>query len=363
MGLNASSIISILQNLIGGKIVDTPLGNGLSINPRDAFLFSSIAGGSYFENQIFPFTPKGLLKVFYNAHDYNLVTGIFDNAILKNTPKYIIEKRTYILDGPKIIVPLEIESESSLRGQLRNSYGEDGFDTNLILFRVDTSKKGNGLEPLMEYLACMYFTKLGYITENQIPLSYKLGSPDFSGYSIKNIQNIIQNSRLLPAGFNILELAILRVFPLTSIPSRGIVANGLIVGEAKTSTTSMIKQLNKYLSSGLFDVGIEIHPSKSLPSISTIGLLNIQNDEVTYKDPLMEGSWVTNSQDDYKKWLKTYFNSYLLANYTNDELNLVALKLIGKKIDSKEDLLKLIRDVSFDDHFKTLDTFINHGSI
>ena len=83
MGLNASSIISILQNLIGGKIVDTPLGNGLSINPRDAFLFSSIAGGSYFENQIFPFTPKGLLKVFYNAHDYNLVTGIFDNAILK----------------------------------------------------------------------------------------------------------------------------------------------------------------------------------------------------------------------------------------------------------------------------------------
>lgn len=363
MSLNSRLIVSILQNLIKGELVNTPLGKGLLVNPRDAFLFSSITGAAYFENQIFPFTPKGLLKVFYNAHDYNLVTGIFDNATLKNTPRYIVEDRTYILDDPKIIVPLEIQNESNLRVQLKNSYGQNGFDNNLLILRVDTSKKGYGLEPLMEYIACMHFTKLGYITENQIPLTYKLGSPDFSGYSIRHIQTAIKNSGLLPGGFNILELAMLKSFPLRSISEKNLIPSDLIVGEAKTSTTSMIKQLNKYIGSGLFDTGIEIHPSKSEASVPTVGIMNLQNDEVVYIPPVVNKSHATSQQINYKKWLETYFNSYLISNYTNDELNQVALKTIGTKINSKEDLLKMFKDVTFNEHLGILKTFLKNGSI
>lgn len=363
MELKSQEIIEVLKKIIGGEDVETPLGRGLSINAREAFLFCAIAGGAYFENQIFPFTPKGLLKVFYNANDFNLVTGIFDNALLKNTPHYIAEQRAYIKDHPKVIVPIDIDSEASLRLKIRHGYGLDGFDPNLILFRVDVSKKGFGLEPFMEYLSCKYFTSLGYITENQIPLSHKLGSPDFGGYALEKIQDLIAGSGLLPRGFNIIELAMLKTFPasgfITTIKSQ----TELIVGEAKTSTTNMEAQLRKYLSSNFFNFGIEIHPTKEKSSNSSFGLLRLQEFNLVYEEPAMLFSSANLDQKSYKKWLEAYFNSYLLANYTNDELNLVSKRLIAKKIDTKLDVISLIRDVSFKDQFKTLLGFLKDGSI
>lgn len=363
MELKAEQIIKVLKKLIGGVEVMTPLGRGLSINSREAFLFCAIAGGSYFENQIFPFTPKGLLKVFYNANDFNLVTGIFDNSLLKNTPHYIVEQRTYIKDPQKVIVPIDIDSEASLRLKIRHVYGSDGFDPNLIIFRVEVSKKGFGLEPFMEYLSCKYFTSLGYITEIQIPLSHKLGSPDFGGYALENIQDLISESGLLPRGFNVLELAMLRTFPasgfVTSIKSQ----TQLIVGEAKTSTTIMEAQLIKYLSSEFFNFGIEIHPSKEKSSNSNFCLLTLQEFNLVYEEPVSVLPRANLDQQAYKKWLEAYFNSYLLANYTNDELNLVAKRLIAKKIDTKLDVICLIRDVSFKDQFKTLLELLIDGSI
>jgi hypothetical protein len=365
MELKSQEIIEVLKKLIGGEDVETPLGKGLSIDAREAFLFCAIAGGSYFENQIFPFTPKGLLKVFYNANDFNLVTGIFDNSILKNTPHYIAEQRTYIKDYGKVIVPIDIDSEASLRLKIKDVYGLDGFDPNLVLFRIDLSKKGFGLEPFMEYLSCKYFTNLGYITENQIPLSHKLGSPDFGGYALEKIQTLITVSGLLPRGFNVLELAMLRTFPALESVS---VANTksqthLIVGEAKTSTTVMDVQLKKYLSSGFFNLGIEIHPNKVRASNPNFGLLRLQEFNLVYEEPLTFETNDILDQQEYKKWLEAYFNSYLLANYTNDELNLVAKKLMGKKIDTKVDLISLIRDFSFEHQFKILIGFLKDGAI
>jgi hypothetical protein len=363
MELKSQEIIEVLKKLIGGEDVETPLGRGLSIDAREAFLFCAIAGGSYFENQIFPFTPKGLLKVFYNANDFNLVTGIFDNSLLKNTPHYITEQRTYIKDQLKVIVPIDIESEASMRLKIRNIYGLDGFDSNLILFRVDVSKKGFGLEPFMEYLSCKYFTNLGYVTENQIPLSHKLGSPDFGGYTLEKIQDLVSSSGLLPRGFNVLELAMLRTFPLSGSGSIIKSKNQLIVGEAKTSTTIMEAQLKKYLSSGFFNFGIEIHPTKEKPSNPNFGLLTIQEFNLVYEEPMNPIAEANLEQKPYKDWLAAYFNSYLLANYTNDELNLVSKKLIGKKIDTKFDVISLIRDISFKDQFKTLSGFLEYGTI
>ncbi len=363
MELRSQEIIEILKNLIGGVDVETPLGRGLSVDPREAFLFCSIAGGSYFENQIFPFTPKGLLKVFYNANDFNLVTGIFDNASLKNTPYYIVEQRTYIKDSSKVIVPIDIDSEASLRLKIKKAYGSEGFDPNLILFKVDLSKKGFGLEPLMEYLSCKYFTNLGYVTENQIPLSHKLGSPDFGGYALKKIQDVVFESGLLSRGFNVLELAMLRTFPISSSIKITESRSELIVGEAKTSTAYMENQLIKYLTSGYFNFGIEIHPTKEKPSNPAFGLLRLENFSLVYEGPKSQITNKNLNQEAYKKWLEAYFNSYLLANYMNDELHLIAKKLIGKKVDTKLDIISLIRDVSFEIQFKTLLRFLEHGSI
>jgi hypothetical protein len=361
--LKSQTIIEVLKNLIGGEVVNTPLGKGLSIDAREAFLFCAIAGGSYFENQIYPFTPKGLLKVFYNANNFNLVTGIFDNVYLKNTPHYIVEQRSYIKNNVKTIVPIDIESELSFRKKIKDIYGPSGSDADIVLVKVDLSKKGFGLEPFMEYLACKYFTNLGYITENQIPLSHSLGSPDFGGYSLEKIQTIVQDSGLLPRGFNVLELAMLRTFPQKSIQDIASENDDLIVGEAKTSTTQMKVQLEKYIGSGLFNSAVEIHPTKKFSSNSNFGLLTIKNYNLLYNRPLIHVDFSNQHQRDYKKWLEAYFNSYLLANYTNDELNVLAKTLIGKTIDSGSDIISLIKDVSFQNQFTILLGFLINGTI
>jgi hypothetical protein len=363
MELNAEAIVATLKNIVGGEVVETPLGRGLSVSSREAFLFSSVAGGTYFENQIFPFTPKGLLKIFYNANDYNFVTGIFDNSILKNTPYYIAEQRSYIKDGPKVIVPIEISSENQLRLVLRDKYGSAGFDTNIILFRVDISKKGYGLESFMEYLACKHFINEGYVTENQIPLSHKLGSPDFGGYGITEIQDCLERYKLLNRGFNVLELGMLRVFPETSVVTNSIGLNNLLVGEAKTSTQAMEVQIRKYISSGYFDSAVEIHPHKKIPSDDRFGMLYIDNHKMSYRKPVNQNEYSDiTKQKEYREWLKSYFNCYLLSNYTNDELNLLCINKLGKKIDSKEELISLIKNISFKDHLDALVRFLKYGT-
>ncbi|MDD2933780.1 MAG: hypothetical protein PHO76_07835 [Methylotenera sp.] len=365
MSLKAEDILQVLTRLLDGSIVDTPLGRGFSISPRDAFLFSAITGASYFENQIYPFTPKGLLKVFYNALDYNFVTGIFDNTLLRNTPTYITQQRQYLLHGNKTIVPLEINSERDFKDQLKSKYGISKSDNNLVILRIDLSKKGYGLEPFMEYLACKFFGLQGYITENQIPLSHALGSPDFGGFGIDKIQSEMLKLNLLPKGFNVLELSMLRTFPNTIIQNNPNNNNSnFIVGEAKTSTTNMDLQIRKYLSSGFFNEALEIHPTKSEASKSDIAILTIENHSVIYKTPETSTNFSnTKNKTVYQQWLESYLNCYVLSNYENDELNLVCVLLLHKKLEHKDDLVRLIRDFDFYTHINILKRFLNDGSI
>jgi hypothetical protein len=364
MDLNSKNILAILKLLIGGDIVKTPLGDGLSINNREAFLFSAITGSAYFENHIYPFTPKGLLKIFYNALDYNFVTGIFDNNSIKNTPYYLTEHRKYLKSNKKTIVPIEIESEKELKFFLEESFPNQTCDNNLLIMRIDLSKKGYGLESFMEYLACKFFSRSGYITENQIPLSYSLGSPDFGGFGISNIQETISKFNILPKGFNILELCMLRTFPIKCNENIEQYYNDdLIVGEAKTSTTVMNLQLEKYISSNFFDIGIEIHPSKSTASNPKFGILSIKDAELFYDPPMKQEKFSdTKAQKTYKDWLESYFNCYLIANYSNDELKILGRIKFKNKLESKDDLLDLVKKISFEDHLITLIEFIENGT-
>lgn len=365
MSLKSDDIIQILAKLLDGAFVDTPLGRGFSISPRDAFLFSAITGASYFENQIYPYTPKGLLKVFYNALDYNFVTGIFDNLQLRNTPTYITQQRKYLLNGNKVIVPLEINSEKDFKDQLKSNYGSTESDNDLVILKIDLSKKGYGLEPFMEYLACKFFGLQGYITENQIPLAHALGSPDFGGFGIDNIQSEMLRLNLLPKGFNVLELSMLRTFPYSAIQNKPNKDNSnFIVGEAKTSTTNMDLQIRKYLSSGYFNDALEIHPTKSEASKEDISILTIENHNVIYKTPKVSKDFSnTKDKTSYQQWLESYFNCYVLSNYENDELNLVCALLLRKKLEHKEDLVRLIREFDFNTHINILKRFLNNGTI
>ena len=107
----------------------------------------------------------------------------------------------------------------------------------------------------------MYFNSRGYITENQIPLSHQLGSPDFGGYGISNFIDCHDDYFKFSSGFNLIELSMIRSFG-QKINKTGNLENNIVVGEAKTSSSSMKKQLEKYLSSYFFDYGFEIHFNK-----------------------------------------------------------------------------------------------------
>ena len=358
--ISANYILEILSNVLPGSKISTKIGSGLKVSARDAFIFSSITGSSYLENFVFPFTPKGLLKIFYNANQFNFVTGIFDNFYLKNTPYYLCKQRKYLNNGDKIIVPIEIDSERDLQHFLNQTFGNN-YDHNILILRIDSSKNGGGLEPFLEYLTCMYFNSKGFITENQIPLSHSLGSPDFGGFGVDNFMDADNTFFEYSNGFNVIELAMIRSFekkPKQDVSSE----KNLIVGEAKTSTSVMKTQLEKYLSSFFFDYGFEIHFNKKILE-SDLGLFTIDNLSPIFFEPRNTKQSRAAEKKNYVDWLNIYFKLYVMSNYDNDELNFLSLKYQNKHINSKDDLVSFAKLFSIKDHLKILTEVIQNGSI
>jgi hypothetical protein len=327
------------------EIVDTEMGLAVKMPAKDAFIYSSITGAGYFDNPIYPFTPKGLMKLFYNAFSYKFVSGIFDNGVLKNTPYILSQAKKYLFDGDKYIVPIEFESEEKLIEELKSKFGLIENRENYIIQRIETSKKGNGMEPFMEYLAGEYFKHLGFIVENQIPLAHAIGSPDFAGYGLSELITDVSIYSYLPnTGFHMIELALIRNFKQRSIDASDLLTHDFIVGEAKTGSLNMTKQLEKYLNSGLFDQGFEIHPAKAMPSQNYFGLISLDFDfkikktlpaiKFEAENPL--------SRVDYTIWLSNYIKFYLISNFTNDEIKKFYLESNGESMNKESDLVSFI---------------------
>ena len=189
MELRAKEITKILSNFLKVELTETPLGEGVEVVAREAFLFSVLANAYYFDSLIAPY--KFFLRVCNSALDFHLVNGLFDNHLLSETPHLACKRRDYVKGSNKIIVPVEINGPNSLRNKLESVYGPRSSDPNIVLLIVDLTKKGHGLEPLMEYLTCKFFSREGFVTETQISLSHSQGNPDFGCYSLPDIQNIV----------------------------------------------------------------------------------------------------------------------------------------------------------------------------
>src|SRR3989338_8041175 len=98
MEINSKEFIQIMGKNFGYNIIVTKLGRGVVVDPFTAFIYSTVTGAGYLDDPLYQFTPKGLMKLFYNALDYKFVTGIFDNTTLKNTP-YLISQAKYSING------------------------------------------------------------------------------------------------------------------------------------------------------------------------------------------------------------------------------------------------------------------------
>lgn len=326
-------------------IVETELGKAVKMPAKEAFIYSSVTGAGYLENPIYPFTPKGLMKLFYNAFNYKFVSGIFDNGVLKNTPYILSRAKQYLFEGDKFIVPMEFESEEKLNEMLGEKFDTLKNRENYLIQRIETSKQGNGMEPFMEYLAGEYFKHLGFIVENQIPLAHAIGSPDFAGYGLSEIIAQISNYGYLPSeGFHMIELALIRNCKGQAKTAHSRITHDFIVGEAKTGVVVMTKQLEKYLNTGLFDWGFEICPTKAKPSKNYFGLFTLDADN-KIKITLPEAEYIPKdplSREEYTAWLGNYIKFYLISNFTNDELRQFHLDIEGEEINKESDLVSFV---------------------
>lgn len=357
MEIDSQKFIEILNKNFDYPIVKTKLGDGVQVDCRTAFLYSLVTGAGYLDNPLYPFTVKGLMKVFYTAMDYKFVTGLFDNTTLKNTPYILSKAKPYLFNNKKVIVPVEFHSEIELQDKLKDFSETESQPTDFLIQRIECSKQGNGMEPFMEYLACEAMKRQGYIVENQIPLTHSTGSPDFGGYSLAHYVPSFLCS------IHLIELALLRLgFEIKkSNPDSKM---WTIVGEAKTGTFEIKKQLDKYLSTHLFDEGYEIHPFKKVPSSPYVGLVTL-DDQMMLKIIVRKEvkKFTDEQQGNYFAWLTNYIKYYLIANLTNDEFNDFYHRKINKQISSKECVIEFINGLKFEEILIEISRVIDNGAV
>ncbi len=350
MDISCKSILKILNKNFDYPIIKTVLGDAIEMNCYDAFLFSNVTGAGYLDSTCFPFSPKGCMKILFGAYSHKFVTGIFDNLSLKYTPYYLSLSKPYLFVGTKKIIPVNFIKEKDYFNYLQTAeniiIANKEKPTDYLFLRVEMQKKGNGMEPFMEYITCEWFKRKGYVVENQVPLAHTVGSPDFCGYTGISIPSFLGKNL---GGCHIIELAMLRLFNNSVLPNT--LDNSFIVGEAKTSTMQMLSQLMKYWDTGLYDEGYEIHPSKKQSTENKFGMIHIDDDYsiVVNMPETFPESKKTFDKKAYCNWLNIYMKLYLLANLTNDELNAFVYKVSSHPFTSYEQLISVIEKTSIEE--------------
>ncbi|MFB6144035.1 MAG: hypothetical protein ABEJ98_01870 [Candidatus Nanohaloarchaea archaeon] len=337
--IDCQDILSILEKNFGFQRVQTPVGEAVELDPYTAFLYSHVTGSGYFEDTNWQFSVQSLTRIFHTACRYDFITGIYDGIEIDRSPLEMYKRRPFLFNERKRILPVSFRSRSELQGKLENYKQELGNESrNYLIQEVDLSKDGNGLEQFLEFLFTMKFRDQGYTVENQSPLGHSKGTPDAAAFNIAQ--------EYPKGGFYFIELAMLRVgHEIKSKQYDG--EYDTIVGEAKTSTTEMTQQLQKYLNTGYYDLGMEIHPDKRHPSRDEFGIFTLENDELVMSYPKNEPeSVVDERKEKYREWLLNYSKFYLLANLTTSELKAYYLEETGTELDSQTKLIRFVKKIS-----------------
>lgn len=340
MILNKENILNIFQKNNLGKIIQTDFGKGIETDNYNAFILSCLTETGYVTNKSYSLNFHGLLKIFNSAYKYSLIAGIYNNQgkiEFKFNPNNIVKKYPFILEGKKkIILPIEFENEKNFRETLSKIFINDKNHFNYLILRIDTSKKGFGLENLLEYFCSEFFKSKNFLTETQVPISHGSGVPDICIYS----------NLLTDKGINIIELSMINAFKkkYNLIVKKEDFLNN--VGEAKAmSSIDVTKRLKKYLDTKLFDKSFTLYPDDKKIVIYKKERKNLfyinENYNFAFLDIDNTISSNKEGKSNYQKWFFNYLKFYLFANLTNDQLSSF-LEINRVKINEVDKFIEII---------------------
>jgi len=365
MRLSKENVVTILQKNFGFvKTNDSKLGDLIQMSPFDAYIYSTITGHGYLDNTRQPYTPNGLMQVFNQANAYNMVTGMFDrDGNLFHTPLYQVNEKPYLTGRDKFILPIEYDTNAELQKELEeiekyiieaNRKPED-----FIICRIKKSTSGYSMEPFVEYVASKYFQRNGYFTETQIPFYYSGGTPDFAAYSLPDLRKVIKE-RFNFSGSSFVGLASIRAFGLHKNGNGENDDTEAIVGEVKTASLEALDQIKKYLSRGIFNKAYEIIPNKKSPEVIA-GLFTFDDKgNVQVYEAKTPAQVIPEKQTEYLEWLHHYIKYFLIANFTNEELDEFYGQRIGKRTRTIPDLISFVNGLNAEDILDKLSKYI-HG--
>lgn len=308
--IDTETFLEIMRQNTHFNLVDTPLGVCIEMDWVDAFCFAYCTDSTYFDCEIYPFSPgRGLLQVSNMALRFNLNGGnVFDGSSVKHSPLMWNQNgKDYMFHGKKYILPVQTNSQQELK-RLRRDWidvlaNEQSFaSTDFVLMHIDSSKIGNGMEKFLEYITCYCYKDQGCVVDNQLTISHDIGTPDFTAFKDNGCEE----------GYFLIELML--EFAGHRIPQIHSNITRCIVGEAKTGTSAFETQLRKYLATGFFNHGFGLLPQEKRLSTDDIGLIYIDDEnnlsviasEINHSDE--------NEQGAFFEWLQNLQTCYQLLN-------------------------------------------------
>jgi hypothetical protein len=343
--ISKEDFFDILEGNTSFKQIELQGVRAFEISSYEAFLFSTITGAQYLDNLIFPFTPKGLMKIFHSHTNSRFVTGLWSGVLPHFTPKKLVADRPFLAQDFKILVPVELKDESDFAIEAAKYFEYQTYPGQILIHRIESSKDGSGQESLLEYLSCEFYRKRGFLVDSQIPLPQQFGSPDWMAISPLAFGldiDLFQSRYIFELGMKSID------WEICPLRSESIQTSNLdlIVGEAKVAPVDPTKQIAKYLSSGIFN--------RSVLSITDFAPKYLESSDQLYLDQSWHLKFMAkNSQfenviekaNEFIDFLILVSKFYLLSNYSDLEISQILdldLSLSGTK---QAQLLSQIKDL------------------
>jgi len=348
--INSQHFFDIFQENFNFESADKEGVPCLKMCAYEAFIFSTISGAQYLDSVVFPFTSRGLMKVFHSHKSLRMVTGLWSGLLPLYSPRNLNLERPFLGSGVKFIFPISFDSEAEYQVALTKLYKLQNYPGEFLIYRIESSKVGSGQESLLEYLACEYFRNMGFLVDSQIPMPQQFGSPDWMALDVRHGSFFKFDSH----GEYIFERA-MRDFEKCDLvhskmrESLGPLGSS-IVGEAKVVRSTARKQITKYLTSGVFDQAvlstIDFHQeaNKSLNQIYLDGNWRLQMD-------LVEGakSWKqTELFAEFVGFIDLLLRFYYLSQLSNQQIiECISLDILDSNV-SQSELIENVRTVPID---------------